>query len=362
LDLVVANKGSDNVSILLGKGDGTFRSAVNYTAGSAPESVAVGDFNRDGKLDLAVGNSDSNNVSVLLGNGNGTFQTAVNYAVGSPQSVVVGDLNGDGNLDLIVGAYSPYGTNGVSVLFGSGNGTFRPMVGFNGVTGSVAAGDFNSDGRLDVAGVPAESGTLGILLQTPIVALSKTSLDFSAQLTGTSSLPQKVALTNIGALAVSINSIALGGENAVDFTETPTCGSNLPPGVSCTISVIFTPNSIGPHKASLMITDDAVGSPQSIALSGTGVIPGPNATLGRSNLNFSVEPLNTTTIQSVILGNYGTLTLAISGIVVTGADVGDFRQTNSCRKFATFGCDLRDQRRLQTYPDRTANCNRFHFR
>ena len=83
LDLAVANKGSDNVSILSGKGDGTFRSAVNYTTGSAPESVAVGDFNRDGKLDLAVGNSGSNNVSVLLGNGNGSFQTAVNYPVGS---------------------------------------------------------------------------------------------------------------------------------------------------------------------------------------------------------------------------------------------------------------------------------------
>ena len=76
---LVANEGStsNNVSILLGNGDPTFRAPVNYATGSNPNSVAVGDFNGDGKLDLAVANSGSNNVSVLLGNGEGTFQAAV---------------------------------------------------------------------------------------------------------------------------------------------------------------------------------------------------------------------------------------------------------------------------------------------
>jgi hypothetical protein len=81
LDLAVAECSGNEVSILLGKGDGTFQAGANYSVPSCPASVAAGDFNGDGKLDLAVANIDSNNVSVFLGNGNGTFQAAMNYAV-----------------------------------------------------------------------------------------------------------------------------------------------------------------------------------------------------------------------------------------------------------------------------------------
>src|SRR5438128_89154 len=108
-DLAVANYGQPfssppiegNLSVLLGNGDGTFQAAVNYGAGAKRSSVAVGDFNGDGKADLAVANSGTNNISVLVGNGDGTFQAAVNYSVGDgPQSVAVGDFNGDGKPDL----------------------------------------------------------------------------------------------------------------------------------------------------------------------------------------------------------------------------------------------------------------------
>ena len=71
------------MSVLLGNGDGTFQAAVNYPAGLNPFSVAVGDFNGDGKPDLAVANYGSNTVSVLLGNGDGTFQAAMSYDSGS---------------------------------------------------------------------------------------------------------------------------------------------------------------------------------------------------------------------------------------------------------------------------------------
>ena len=85
-DLAVANESSDNVSILLGGGNGTFGAATNFAAGSAPTSVAVGDFNGDGKQDLAMANANSNNVSILLANGNGTFGAATNFTAGDPHT------------------------------------------------------------------------------------------------------------------------------------------------------------------------------------------------------------------------------------------------------------------------------------
>jgi hypothetical protein len=92
----VANSDSNNVSVLLGNGDGTFQAARNFGVGSYPLSVAVGDFNGDGVPDLAVANASSNNVSVLLGNGDGTFQAARNFGVGSDP--VSGEFNSDASL------------------------------------------------------------------------------------------------------------------------------------------------------------------------------------------------------------------------------------------------------------------------
>jgi len=121
LDLAVANYYGNNVSVLLGNGDGSFQPAVNYyAAGSEPSSVAVGDFNGDGIQDLAVLNYAGNNVSVLLGNGDGSFQTTnASYVVGTaPEQVVAGDFNGDGFPDLAVP--NQY-TNDVSILLNDGS-------------------------------------------------------------------------------------------------------------------------------------------------------------------------------------------------------------------------------------------------
>jgi hypothetical protein len=145
-----------DVRVFLGNGDGTFKAAGKLVAGLGPASVAVGDFNGDGIPDLVVVNRGlpdrlENTVSVLLGNGDGTFQSAQNFAVGSyPQSVAVGDFNGDGHLDLTV-ANANDGT--VSILLGNGDGTFQAAqnyaVGSNPL--SVAIGDFNGDGFADLA-------------------------------------------------------------------------------------------------------------------------------------------------------------------------------------------------------------------
>jgi hypothetical protein len=112
LDLAVANpnssqagSGNDSatVSILLGTGTGSFGAKTDFGTGRACSSVAVGDFNGDGKLDLAVANFDSNTVSILLGTGTGSFGAKTDFGTGSnPASVAVGDFNGDGKLDLAV--------------------------------------------------------------------------------------------------------------------------------------------------------------------------------------------------------------------------------------------------------------------
>jgi FG-GAP-like repeat/Bacterial Ig-like domain (group 2) len=105
--------------VLLGNGDGTFQTAVNYATGSGPPSVAIGDLNGDGYPDLVLANYGispdfQGSVSVLLGNGDGTFQPAVNYEAGtSSDSVAIGDLDGDGHPDLVV---ANWGSKNVSVL------------------------------------------------------------------------------------------------------------------------------------------------------------------------------------------------------------------------------------------------------
>ncbi len=151
-DLVTANANDASVSVLLGNGDGSFQSNVDYGTGDLPLSVAIGDVSGDGKLDLATANSNASTVSVLLGNGDGTFQTKVDYwAGGGHQSVAIGDVSGDGKPDLattnVLGSGSSSGT--VSVLLGIGDGTFQTQVDYG--TGaapySVAIGDVSGDGK-----------------------------------------------------------------------------------------------------------------------------------------------------------------------------------------------------------------------
>jgi hypothetical protein len=164
-DLAVANWGDNTVSVLLGKGDGTFQEAVNCAAGTGPLWVTVGDFNGDGKPDLAVANIAG--VSVLLGNGDGTFQPAANYPAGiGPRSITVGDFDGDGKLDLAVTNGTPAMYENVSVLLGNGDGTFQPPAIYTADhdATSVTVGDFNGDGYLDLAVTNQVSHDVSVLL------------------------------------------------------------------------------------------------------------------------------------------------------------------------------------------------------
>ncbi len=112
---------------MLGNGDGTFQSPVQYAVGEYPSSVFPIDLDGDGVNDLTTANSLSGDVSILLGNGDGTFQDQVQYPAGRyPTSVFSTDFNNDGNNDLVT-ANRHYHSDEVSVLLGNGDGTFQSL-------------------------------------------------------------------------------------------------------------------------------------------------------------------------------------------------------------------------------------------
>jgi hypothetical protein len=155
----------------------------------------------------------------------------------------------------------------------------------------------------------------------PSGVLSPNSLTFGSQLVGTTSGAQTVTLSNNGTASLSISMIATTG----DFTQTNNCGSTLPAGVSCSISVIFSPTASGPSTGSLIVTDNAPGSHQTATLNGTGTAP--MADLSPTSLTFGSQLVGTTSAaKSIMLSNNGTASLSISMIATTG----DFAQTNNC--------------------------------
>jgi hypothetical protein len=174
LDLAVANPFESTVSVFLGRGDGTFQAPRTYAVGAIvwtiPYGIVAGDFTGNGHLDLAVANPGANTVSVLLGNGDGTFQPQVTYAVGTqPTYIVAGDFNGDGKLDLAVACQgSDTDPSGVSILLGNGDGTFQSQKWTAAPEGStpdrLVAGDFNGDGKLDLAAAAGNGGNGFVLV------------------------------------------------------------------------------------------------------------------------------------------------------------------------------------------------------
>ncbi len=219
-DLAVANNSSNNVSVLLGTGTGSFGPATNFSVGNSPCSVTVGDFNGDGKSDLAVANNSSNNndnVSVRLGTGTGSFGPATNFTVGSgPFSVTVGNFNGDGKSDLAVASRL---TNNVSVLL---NADPTATVTITDVSQPPISLTIN-----DVTVTEGNSGTTNAVFTVSLSSAASTVVSVNyATANGTATagtdytaIPTTTLTFNPGETSKTIT-VPVNGDNQVELNET----------------------------------------------------------------------------------------------------------------------------------------------
>src|SRR5207245_2305821 len=215
-------------------------------------------------------------------------------------------------------------TNAATVVAGASclvNLTFTPTAA-SARTATVTITD-------DAPGSPQSVSLAGTGI-VPAVTLAPTNLAFGTQRLSTTSPAQTVTLTNSGTATLSITSIALAGSNPGDFAVAgsgvapcPLAGGPVAASASCAFTVTFTPAATGARTATVTITDDAPGSPQSVSLAGTGIVPA--VTLAPTNLAFGTQRLSTTSpVQTVILTSSGTATHSITSIVLAGLNPGVF--------------------------------------
>ena len=177
---------------------------------------------------------------------------------------------------------------------------------------------------LDAAGTQTVAVTLQAT-SAASAAVLPTALVFAAQQVSTSSAAQVVTLSNTGLAPLPVTSIAIIGANAADFSQSNSCGTTLLPGVSCPISVSFTPSAAGARTASLRIIDQ--GGTQLVPLTGTGQLP--SATL--SSTSFAPTALLASSApQIVTLSNTGVGPLTINSIALSGVNAADYTMSNNC--------------------------------
>jgi len=201
------------------------------------------------------------------------------------------------------------------------HGHFAPSA-----TGSATAAVTITDNAANSPQTIALSGT-GV---PQPVTLSATNLSFGSVDVGVASASQQVTVTNTGSAALTISGIALTGTNASSFAIGTSCGTSLAVGANCTIHGHFQPTANGALTAAITITDSAATSPQSIALSGTG-LPAAAVTLSATSLGFAATTVGASSgPEGVTMTNSGTVALTITSIAVTGTDASSFVFANSC--------------------------------
>ncbi|MGH9537614.1 MAG: choice-of-anchor D domain-containing protein, partial [Terriglobales bacterium] len=292
-----------------------------------------------------------------------TSEAFGNQVVNTTSAARTVTLTNTGTAALTIAGYSFTGTNpadfaqthtcGATLAAGANctiSVTFTPSA-----TGARSARLSIAD---NAAGSPQTVTLTGTGAGTPVVSLSPTSLAFGNQAVNTASAAKVVTLTNTGSGTLTITGYSFAGTNPTNFSQTHTCGSTLVAAASCTISVRFTPSATGPRSASLSITDNAAGSPQTVTLTGMGT--GPAVNLLPTSLSFGNQALNTTSAaKTVTLTNTGTATLNIAGYIFTGTNPTNFSQTHTCGTTLVAGasCTISVTFRPSARSSRTATLN-----
>lgn len=196
LDIVSASVGNNTAGVLTGMVGGGFAPAVAYSTGtgSTPFGVELGDVNGDGRLDIVTPNIGNGRIAVLLGQSNGGFAGASSYTTGNPStpsSVALGDINGDGRLDIV----ADNGGN-AAVLLGQASGFAAAStypISSSGGSASIALGDLNADGRLDVVTTNFNTNAVGVLFGLTSGGFATAS----AYALGAGSTPASVAIGDV---------------------------------------------------------------------------------------------------------------------------------------------------------------------
>jgi Bacterial type II and III secretion system protein/FG-GAP-like repeat len=252
IDLAVANKGSNTVSILLGQNDtsgtatGTFVSGVDLPTGHVPVSVVTADFHDttgSGFLDLAVANQGDNTISIYQGNGDGTFQTPTTVPLVngfSPTALTTGTFTDSGHTDLVVAEQSNTTGNAgiIQVLLGNGDGTFTVAPGSPYGVGNtpafVATADFNGDGILDLAVANSGSPTSAVTGNTVSIFFGNANSAQTAVGNGTftfqnsyaaGTTPSSIAIADFSQGGFNDLAIADAGDNAVTLLSNQGTGT-----------------------------------------------------------------------------------------------------------------------------------------
>ncbi len=218
----------------------------------------------------------------------------------------------------------------IGVFMTSDNGgTWNPVN--NGLPNvAVLSLKLNEASRVLRAGTHGRSAwDLFVPANLPVASFSRAAVDFGQQFVNSSSQAETVMLTNQGAASMTVNGISVTGANASDFTENNNCPGTLAASASCNITLTFTPAASGTFTANLQASDNAPASPQLVYLTGQGVILA--VSVSPTRLTFANQNVGSTSAAQVVtLTNTGQGQVMVSSVDLTGANAGDFKETDNC--------------------------------